>query len=100
MTAADAPPRIVCLQCMRDVEIVWIDDYQLATRDWLARVRCHVDVWIRPHMSERPLLLEDLGAVAFEQWQLEAMERDAVKTMERVAQIKAWMSAQPAPERA
>jgi hypothetical protein len=87
-------PRIVCLDCMRDVTATAIDweiDYGRAERFWLI-VECHERRIARldDHRMElieqagRPLLWSELRFVTFDQSQIEQWESDATALMDRV----------------
>lgn len=87
-------PRIVCLDCMRDVvatPIDWEIDYGRGERFWFI-AECHERRIARldEHRMElieqagRPLLWSELRFVTFDQSQVEQWESDATALMDRV----------------
>lgn len=87
-------PRIVCLDCMRDVEVLYRDDYDPARRADLARVRCScVDafVWVEHRDKETlPVLLSECTRASFDQDDLEHWERLATQAMKRCVEVQRW----------
>lgn len=87
-------PRIVCLDCMRDVKVTVIDwdiDYARDDKFWLI-VECHERriARLRGHVIEaakhagRPMLWSELRLISFDQAQLEEWESQATALMDRV----------------
>lgn len=90
-------PRIVCLQCMRDVRVTYSDwnSSRMETREYVSayfRVECHEAriAMLNPEQrmawrqSERPALWEDLRFMTFEDADVQEWEAEAMRLMERV----------------
>lgn len=95
MTIADRTlPRIVCLDCMRDVAVThsdWCADLATDTRGYIV-VECHerriarIDYELIDAITHgtRPVLWSELRFVPFDQEQIEAWEAQATQLMDRV----------------
>lgn len=90
-------PRIVCLDCMRDCEVLYRDERDQARRADLARVRCGCTdafVWVPDNTYEtaleRPVLLGECNRADFTQAHLEEWERLATQAMKRCMEVQRW----------